>query len=302
MKSFYQYLPISRANLEWDLYVTGMGSADFAPGDPYPHEGHPGTYDFTWEKGRVLPEYQVVYISRGEGLFESAETGQFKVGSGHALLLFPGHWHRYKPAAATGWREHWLSWNGEYLYRLARRGHIGPESAVLPVSESDAVLALYDRIQDLIAAHPGENSRVLAAIGMELLAVVLESAGEKPVQRAARRLREKHGLEDKVVADALQSSWTHSYRVSTVDSLVDRLPVTRRTLERRFRQALGRSVAQEITESRLSRAKHLLANTKLPVEHIALAVGFSGSARMGKVFQAHEQATPREYRRKRGKV
>ena len=163
-------------------------------------------------------------------------------------------------------------------------------------------MGLFERMLALVRAHPAENSRVLAAIGMEILAVVLESCGEKPVQRAARRLQEKHGVEDKVVADALQIIWTHSYRVSTVDSLAGRLPVTRRTLERRFRQALGRSVAQEITESRVARAKHLLARTKLPIEHIALAVGFSGSARMGKVFQSHEQATPREYRRKYGKA
>ena len=74
--------------------------------------------------------------------------------------------------------------------------------------------------------------------------------------------------------------------------------VTRRTLERKFEKALGHSIGTEITRCRLERSKHLLANTTLPIKHIALAVGFSGTDWMGKVFNRELGMTPGQYRNK----
>lgn len=301
-ENYFQYLPVSESNMEWDLYLTGTGVAQIAPDEDYPPPGHPGTCDFKWETGRVLPEYQVVFIAEGEGLFDSADTGTVEVKSGNVMLLFPGQWHSYHPVREVGWKERWISWNGEYLYRLTRRGYISPDKAVLAVDDIDSISSLYDRILDIVQAHPAENSRVLAAIGMEILAMVVEAGGNTPLRRDARRLRKKHDVEDKVVVEALQLIWSGSYRISTVDDLVERLPVTRRTLERRFRAALGYTIAQEVTRSRVARAKHLLANTKLPIEHVALAVGFTDAVHIGKTFQRWEKTTPSAYRKKHSKV
>ncbi len=299
--NYYEYLPVSKSNMEWDLYMTGAGVADIAPGEKYPPLGHPGTYDFKWETGRVLPEYQIVFISSGEGSFESVEMGRIDIKEGDAILLFPGRWHRYRPNRDAGWKEHWISWNGEYLYRLARRKIITHERAVLSIESTETILALHERILDLVREHPGENSRVMAAIGMEILATIIESAGEKPLQRAARRLQQKHGIEDEVVAEAMHLIWSHSYRARSIDALVERLPVTRRTLERRFRNALGRSVGQEVIRCRIQRAKHMLSNTNVPIEHVAFAVGFSGVGRLGKAFQQSEKTTPSAYRKRLNK-
>ena len=300
-ENYFQYLPISKSNIEWDLYLTGAGVADILPDDEYPAKGHPGTYDFTWEKGRVLPEYQIVYISRGCGIFESGEMGQVKVDAGQAILLFPGQWHRYKPQPDTGWKEHWISWNGEYLYRLMQRRHIALRKAILPVNKSEIILPLYERILSTVRKHPAENSRVLAAIAMEILAVILESAREKPVRQDALKLQAKYDVEDKLAANAMRLIWSHSYRVNTVDSMAEQLCITRRTLERRFRKAFGRTLGQEITRCRIGRAKHLLEETKLPIEHVALAVGFSGAVRLGKVFRQLEKITPSQFRNKHRK-
>ncbi len=81
-----------------------------------------------------------------------------------------------------------------------------------------------------------------------------------------------------------------------MDDLTKVLPVTRRTLERKFEKSIGYSIGTEITRYRLERAKHLLANTTLPIKHIALAVGFSGTDWMGKVFNRELGMTPGQYR------
>ena len=298
-RTYFQYLPVGSSNMEWEWYITGAGVTHVEAGEVYPPPGHPGTYDFKWEKGRILPEYQIFFLSQGEGTFESSQMGEVDIYAGDAVLLFPGLWHRYRPNRDTGWRDHWISWNGEYLYRLAKRGHISPERAVLRTNPLNILLSLHERLLAMMQDYPGESSRVLAAMGMELLATIIESAEEKPVQPAARRVQQQRAVEDKVVTDAMQHIWTHGYRrASGIEQLLEHLPVTRRTLERRFRAALGCSVGEEFVRCRVERAKHLLSNTKIPIEHIALAVGFSNSGRLRKAFQQSEKTTPSAYRKK----
>ena len=78
-KSYFRYIPVRQRDIQWGLYVTRMGCTKILPGAEYPPRTHPKPYDFTWQKGRTLPEYQVIYITAGEGLFESAPTGRKEV-------------------------------------------------------------------------------------------------------------------------------------------------------------------------------------------------------------------------------
>ncbi len=295
--NFFRYLPITERNIQWDLYVIGGGVADIAPHTSYPPPGHPTMYDFSWDAGRVLPEYQVLYISRGQGQFESANTGLQTVKAGDVLLLFPGVWHRYQPSSKTGWHEHWVSLNGEYLYRLQKRGVITPERPIRHSRTGDEILEAYNRIYDAIDTRQAENSHIIAAFGMQVLAAALESSESESTP--AWTSQPSHTVEDSAVALAIEWIWNHSHLPIGVAHVAEILPVTRRTLERRFRRNLNRSISEEITLSRIARAKHLLANTHLPIEHIALAVGFSGADRLGKVFRRWEKITPGTYRKRR---
>ena len=69
----------------------------------YPVSVHPDHYQFHWASGRVLQEYQALYVLRGDGEFESRTVGNKKVLPGSVMLLFPGEWHRYRPRRAIGW-------------------------------------------------------------------------------------------------------------------------------------------------------------------------------------------------------
>ena len=55
----------------WGLTVTTIGYEEIGPNDPYPTRGHADGYYFELEKGRILSEYQLLYIIEGEGVFHS---------------------------------------------------------------------------------------------------------------------------------------------------------------------------------------------------------------------------------------
>jgi len=62
---FFNYPAISPSDEDWGLYINVAGSAVIKPDAEYPPAGHPNEYTFTWNKGRILHEYQIIYITNG---------------------------------------------------------------------------------------------------------------------------------------------------------------------------------------------------------------------------------------------
>ena len=73
------------------LWVNTVGFQSIQPDSPYPLKDHPSGYFFNAQKGRVLREYQLVYITKGRGLFSSETTPEKQVCKGRLMVLFPGH-------------------------------------------------------------------------------------------------------------------------------------------------------------------------------------------------------------------
>jgi AraC-like DNA-binding protein len=296
--NFYHYLPVSDLAMQWGSYLTGAGLCTILPGESYPPRVHPSLYDFEWKQGRTLPEFQTLLITDGRGEFESRETGPVPIENGSIVVLFPGVWHRYRPDMATGWTERWISYNGEMVQRLRRLNLLRPDRAVQKVADAERLKTSYDRLLEIIHNHATKNSIVLSMRSIALLAEVLEQIGGKPSPLGEHAKSALEGIDDPVVAEALKLIWTHSHRELSVEQIARELPVSRRTVERRFQAATGRTVIEEITRCRLSRAKRLLTETDLPVKNVTHLSGFPSDEQMRIVFREHEKCSPLEYRHK----
>ena len=66
-----RYMTISPTDEEWGIVVTTVGHQTIQAGGVYPPLQHPDNYTFRPQEGRVLNEYQLVYITRGQGYFSS---------------------------------------------------------------------------------------------------------------------------------------------------------------------------------------------------------------------------------------
>ena len=90
--------PINPMNRTLGFYLNDAGHAVVPANSVSPPtiENHSQKYALSWEKGRVLQDFQVVYISKGKGIFQSTQGGLIPINAGDALLLFPGEWHRYR--------------------------------------------------------------------------------------------------------------------------------------------------------------------------------------------------------------
>jgi transcriptional regulator GlxA family with amidase domain len=73
-----------------------------------------------------------------------------------------------------------------------------------------------------------------------------------------------------------------------------------RTFKRRFQQATGMSPLDYVHTLRLEEAKQLLETTPMPVEAVALEVGYQDASFFGRLFRRKVALTPAQYRRRFG--
>lgn len=274
-------------DLRREIYVTTVGCVDHPAGKAYPGVGHPEGYGFDWEHGRVLGDFAIVLLSRGAGVFETNST-VLQCRAGDAILIPPGVWHRYRPDGATGWREHWVCANGEFLHRLRSKKCFIGETIVRRGAAKANVLAAHRRLWDRVRQVNPHNNLALAAEALGIFGLVLQERGTRAGFAS---------LTGDLVADAAREYiWYNSHRPLTVDLIARQIGVSRRTLERRYARANGVTVVHELITRRVERARQLLAETRMSVKEISYAVGFGGSRRLIRNFAKTVGETPAAFR------
>ena len=149
IRDAFRYLPISPRTRSWGLFVTGGGHIEIPPHGTHPPQGHPDLYEFTWERGRVLPEYQLILLNGGTGVFESDGTELRDLNAGDVIVLFPGVWHRYRPGHETGWSSYWIGLGGEFLENAARRGFLSPERPIVVPQDLEGLERAFERFHGI---------------------------------------------------------------------------------------------------------------------------------------------------------
>ncbi|MGD2070428.1 MAG: helix-turn-helix transcriptional regulator [Gemmatimonadota bacterium] len=91
-------------------------------------------------------------------------------------------------------------------------------------------------------------------------------------------------------------------RAPAVARVADRLGVSRRHLERRFRGDVGLSPAQLRRVGRLRRAAGLIAGSTDTLGQVAVRAGYHDQAHMGRDFRELAGVTPGGYRRELGRA
>lgn len=110
-------------------------------------------------------------------------------------------------------------------------------------------------------------------------------------------------LDDETVVEAQLFIHANPASEVTVAELADRVGVGVRTLERRFRAALGSSVRAYWTQQRMLLGKELLEKTNLSVGDIAWRVGYRDAGYFARLFRREMSVMPTDYRRTvRGKL
>lgn len=315
----YHYFPVDDRAAEWGFYLTTTGRVLSLVSTELPHGVHPDMYMFdsspalgdevfkssSRESGRVLPEFQVVFITDTHGVFESEATGVVDFHVPTLLFLFPGVWHRYRPvgSAKTWLTARRIGFNGDLAYRLMSLQGITPATAVRAAANPLRLEAAFDRLVDRVSNNVAEDSILLSMHAMDVLVDCIESAQEGMSMRDAKDTGTRKSTDvgdhsEALVARILDLIWTGSHRGLTMDKLCESVGAKRRSMERWFAAARGHSLLTEVNLCRCRRARHFLETTDLPIKEICWLAGFLNPDQMRTNFLHVVGMLPDQYRQR----
>ena len=173
------------------------------------------------------------------------------------------------------------------------------ESANPPLSSVDnpgerigfAAAELLDGLMTKTGGGPGSRGRLGRGV-----AAVVEPVLVRPPFVVTRRSSDVVAVGDPEVAAAVRFIRENAHRPLGVAAVVRARNVSRRWLERRFRELLGRSPLQEVRRARIERVKDLLRSTDLPIAQVAARCGFASAANLSAMFRKEAGTTPARFR------
>lgn len=123
-----------------------------------------------------------------------------------------------------------------------------------------------------------------------------------PAGVVTRQSTDVYRTPDDTVNRVLRFIGAEFQRRLNVDEIVRVMGVSRRALERKFRQTLGWSPLRELHRRRVEYARYLLCSGQDTLPRIAARSGFADASQFVNVFRRHTGVTPGRYRREKGKT
>ena len=197
-----------------------------------------------------------------------------------------------------------FTWSTHYAHQLIESARLRridvPEDAAILGGDDDELLNEMTNPPLSGVVTPSEQ------IGYAAAALLDELMRGEPAP-SAPIIFDPHGIETRQSTDTLaiddrdvaaavrfiRENCTDSIQVADV---LRHVPVSRRSLERRFTRILGRSPLAEIRRLRLQKATQLLLATDLPIPEVAARSGFGTPQYLSRIFNSHYGMTPSQFR------
>lgn len=283
---FSKYLTPGDDDKKWGLYLTVVGKGIVRKNECYPKPEHPLGYYFTWAKGRVLQEFQLVYITNGAGLFEYSD-GELSVRQGSMIIVRPGVWHRYKPLENTGWHEVYVGFNGTLAEHFLQHPLFLENKPVIDVGIREDIRSLYFRIEDLIKAEKPGFQKIASGMVIELLGSLVSLENQKPF--TGRRL-------EAIIEEVRYNIRTNVEKDVDWQQIANGYCLGYSYFRKMFRKYTGMSPHQYHLELKLLKAKELLVSTDKSVKEICFETGFQSCNYFSRLFKEKIGVNPSEFR------
>lgn len=288
MNNFNKYLTPSQMDDKWGFSITTVGYSKIDSHQVYPNnKEHPATHAFTWNKGRILDDYYLVYISRGRGTFESSETISCEISTGTCFFLFPGVWHRYKPDLQSGWEEYWVGFRGKYPEHIMRQDFFDRKKPFFHIGLNEEMQRLFHKLLDRVKSFNPGYQQIVSGITLEILGLINSISLNKNIGT------------DITGRSITKAKFRMQESIETpigIDQLLEEIPMSYSKFRQVFKKATGLSPNQYYLDVRLSKAKELLASTSLSINEIAYHTGFESIFYFSKLFKKKNGVSPKDYR------
>lgn len=278
MKVFRKYFNLSGIEIDENLGINilNLGHNIHPMNIPYPDLRHPDSHYFDWEIGRSLKEFQIIYISKGEGYFEASGLPPQLIEGGTIILLYPGVWHRYRPKESTGWEEYWVGFSGTYARYLLEQECFSPQNPIIKVGFDNEFLATFSRLIENVEAKEDIYRKLWSFHLIHLLGIVYSSA-----LLSNQKLSKKEELINEM-RDEIHKRWNSNI---DFENLSAQFNVSYVWFRKTFKEVLGTAPNQYHLMLKIRKADQLIQETNLSLSEIAFQSGFESEFYFSRIFK-----------------
>ncbi|MEX0330713.1 MAG: helix-turn-helix domain-containing protein [Puniceicoccaceae bacterium] len=285
LESFSRYLPPDKQSRHWGWRLLDAGRQSIPPQAPYPVPGHPLGYLFGKAGKRTLDEFQIIFITAGNGTFESKSAPLTTVGSGDALLLFPHEWHRYRPDPETGWNEYWLGFRGQDAERVMGT-FFDPASPIRHPAQTDEIIRLFEQMLHWLKNPVAGIEQVLASHVPLILAFLQSGSLHQGTS----------GMDDSQLVQVAKSRILQNISSRTdLADLARSLGISYSKFRALFKEQTGYSPREFENLIKLNRARDLLQSGNYSVSSTADALGYTSVYYFSRAFKRQFGQSPRNW-------
>lgn len=287
MDYFYKYTSINEQDKNWQLYLNVVGKFQYLPHSQYPAATHPSSYYFSWEKGRIIDEYQIIYITKGKGVYETKKA-RHSVSAGSVIIIRKGEWHRYRPLKEYGWTENYIGFDGQladfFLEQQEALRHID----CADLGEQEVLIDTFHKIFDLVKNENPCFQQVASGLIIKLLGYILALESNKSF--AGNEM-------EAIIQEICSQTREHTEEEYDFEKLTKNYTFSSSHLRKMFKQYTGKSPHQYYLDIKITRAKELISNTTMSIKQIASELGFESIHYFSRFFKSKVGQSPSAFRR-----
>lgn len=286
-RNYTKYFHINPEAYKWQIYCMDMGNADIPPGSDYPVliDSHPKAY-ITPANGRVLNEFQIVYITRGSGHFKSSHADE-EISEGTVLFLFPNEAHAYMPNKETGWHEFWIGFNGIYPNYLLKEKIIALKNPVLKIGMNDKIIHELMDLYSISEEEPPQFQFILGGAAIKIIGMILSINEQRTIRS-----------EDEYTVQKARCFFEENiYCPIDLNTFVGKLGLKNTLFQKIFKKYTGFSPYQYFLHLKINKAQEILQNKGKSIKEISHMLSFDDQYYFSRIFKKKTGLSPVEWRK-----
>jgi LacI family transcriptional regulator len=286
-------------NISGDYFQTGKLAAEYFIKKGFQHFAFYGFSNIVWSRERAegfettlkLKKFSVHY-------FENKKTQAQELWYYKASPLSKWLKQLPKPVAIMTCDDN----QGQYITQACRFAglRIPEEVAVLGVDNDEMICNLSDPPLSSIKLGAEKGGYDAAALLDKMIKKKFKKPVNilvKPIQIVTRNSTDIYATPDEHVATTLRYIHQNIDSSLSVNQILKEVPLSRRSLEKRFQQITGSPVYKYIYNLRVEKFAQKLIETDKSIFEIALDLGFNDSKNISRTFKKIKGYTPRAYRK-----
>jgi AraC-like DNA-binding protein len=283
----FRYLIVNENDRRFGLTINSVGFQTIQLDSIYPLKEHPEGYYFCAAKGRIINEYQFVYITEGTGILHLKSGTAIPIKKGQVIIIFPGQWHSYYPTKETGWKEYYIGFSGEIIDELVQNSFLSKQNHFLDVGLNEELVSLYKRTIEIARADKIATQQHLLGIVMHMIGLIISESKNQQINDV---------MAVQIIENAKIIINENIFEILHPEELALKLNMNYTSFRKFFKKMTGLAPAKYIQLLKIQKAKQLLLESSLSIKEISFQLKFYSPENFNVIFRKQTGENPSKYR------